>query len=291
MDDIHYSSIAKVPSDLIPVNIHSITAEYAIKTYAYAHSIDKVMFPELVIRENTSNLPDWINRLRELQRSLQKLGYDEILKESIRVMNMYGCTMPNSNVPPTSFSDIMLIFSDKFWYNDDVTKKRTIIHMVCYGIYQKGWDHWLQGIEAKWLLDNNLQISQGTNQRRGTSFVHANLIALSTDSMTKPVQLHMKNAHGEYIQIRKKGEKSNTVFEVISLGPITAYLVKSTVNKCLYADKPCPIVEFKVYVEKLIKFKKVTMRDLTECLYGITDNQTSPLTQVGKFYCTSILIL
>ena len=70
---------------------------------------------------------------------------------------MYGCTMPNSNVPPTSFSDIMLIFSDKFWYNDDVIKKRTIVHMVCYGIYRKGWDHWLKGIEANWLKDNKLQ--------------------------------------------------------------------------------------------------------------------------------------
>ena len=56
MDDIHYSSIAKVPSDLIPVNIKSITAEYAIKKYAYAHSIDKVMFPELVIRKKNIKL-------------------------------------------------------------------------------------------------------------------------------------------------------------------------------------------------------------------------------------------
>ena len=207
MDNIHNSNITKVPSDLITVHINGITAKYVMEKYAYAHSIDKVMFPELVIRERTSNLPDWINRLKQLQRSLQKLGYDEILKESIRVMNMYGCTMPNSNVPPTSFSDIMLIFSDKFWYNDDVIKKRTIVHMVCYGIYRKGWDHWLQGIEANWLKDNNLQISHDTNQRRGTSFVHANLIASSSDSMTKPVQLHMKNAHGEYIQIRKKGKK------------------------------------------------------------------------------------
>ena len=61
------------------------------------------MFPELVIREKTSNLHDWINRLKQLQGSLQKLGYDEILEESIRVMNMYGCTMPDSNVPAASF--------------------------------------------------------------------------------------------------------------------------------------------------------------------------------------------
>ena len=58
MEDIHYSSIAKVPWDLIPVNINSITAEYAIKTYVYAHSIDKVMFSELVVHEKILNLPD-----------------------------------------------------------------------------------------------------------------------------------------------------------------------------------------------------------------------------------------
>ena len=49
MNDIHYSSIAKVPSDLILVNINGITAKYAIEKYAYAHSIDKVMFSELVV--------------------------------------------------------------------------------------------------------------------------------------------------------------------------------------------------------------------------------------------------
>ncbi len=103
MANIYYSSIAKVPSDLISVNIHSITAKYAIKTYAYAHSIEKVMFPELVIHEKTSNLPDWINRLRELERSLQKLGHDEILKESIRVMHICmvaQCLILTYHLPP-----------------------------------------------------------------------------------------------------------------------------------------------------------------------------------------------
>ena len=48
-----------------------------------------------------------------LTTSLKKLGYDESLKESIRVMNLYPCTVPDSNLPPASFSDTMLMFSYK----------------------------------------------------------------------------------------------------------------------------------------------------------------------------------
>ena len=44
MDDIHYSSIAKVPSDLIPVNIKSITAEYAIKNTHMLIPLTKLCF-------------------------------------------------------------------------------------------------------------------------------------------------------------------------------------------------------------------------------------------------------
>ena len=44
--------------------------------------------------------------------------------------------------------------------------------------------------------------------------------------------------------------KNNSVFEEITLGPFTAYLVKPTEQKYLYADKPHSVVEFKVYVEK-----------------------------------------
>ena len=56
-------------------------------------------------------------------------------------MNLYGLAMPGSNVPAASFSDCMLIFSDKTWYNDNFIKKQTIIHMICNDIYQKGYDH------------------------------------------------------------------------------------------------------------------------------------------------------
>ena len=69
------------------------------------------------------NLHDWINHLKQLQRSLQKFGYDVRLNKSIRVINLYGGTLPDSNVPPASFSDIMLIFSYKTWYNDNVIKQ------------------------------------------------------------------------------------------------------------------------------------------------------------------------
>ena len=93
-----------------------------------------------------------------LTTSLKKLGYDESLKESIRAMNLYGCIMPDSNVSLTSFSDIMLFFSDKTWYNDNVIKKQPIIHKKNYGIYCKGWDLWLQGIETDWLKEHKLQV-------------------------------------------------------------------------------------------------------------------------------------
>ena len=49
--NIHYSRIAKVPSDLIIVHINGINVKHAIDIYAYTHSIDKVVFPELVIHE------------------------------------------------------------------------------------------------------------------------------------------------------------------------------------------------------------------------------------------------
>ena len=83
------------------------------------------------------NLHYWINRLKQLQGSSQKLGYDKSVKESIRAMHLYGCTMPDSNVPLSSFSDIMLIFSDKTWYNDNAIKKQSIIHMICCEIIKK----------------------------------------------------------------------------------------------------------------------------------------------------------
>ena len=63
-----------------------------------------------------------------------------------------------------------------------------------------------------------------------------------------------------------------------------------TKQKYLYADKPGPITEFMVYVEKLLKFKNVTMIDLIGFLHEIKDDQTSPLSQLGKFYCTKIVL-
>ena len=81
------------------------------------------------------------------------------------------------------------------------------------------------------MKENKLQILQQTNIRRGTIFVHVNLIALTSDAMTKPVQLQMKNAHDEYIQIHQKGKQNNSVFEEIALVPFTAYLVKPKKNK------------------------------------------------------------
>ena len=54
--NIHYSSIAKVPSELSPVDMNGIRVKHDIDTYTYAHVIHKVMFPELVIHKKNKNL-------------------------------------------------------------------------------------------------------------------------------------------------------------------------------------------------------------------------------------------
>ena len=71
----------------------------------------------------------------------------------IKVVNIYDCTLLDSNVPAASFSDVMSIFSDKTWYNNNVNRNQQIIHMISYGIYQKGYDHWLKLLEAELLKE------------------------------------------------------------------------------------------------------------------------------------------
>ena len=130
----------------------------------------------------------------------------------IKVVNIYDCTLLDSNVPAASFSDVMSIFSDKTWYNNNVNRNQQIIHMISYGIYQKGYDHWLKLLEAELLKEKKFEILQQTYSKRGANFVHASPIALGSNAMKNSTITH-SNSNDEYIQIHEKSSRYNSISE------------------------------------------------------------------------------
>ena len=68
--------------------------------------------------------------------------------------------MPDSTQRPTNIDDILVIINDKNWYTTQQDTKQTLIHMISYGIFRQGYNHWAIKVSKEWLFTHKIRIDE-----------------------------------------------------------------------------------------------------------------------------------
>ena len=231
---IEYQS---VPYNLLPNDSKSLTNEWAEKTFRYAYLFGKEF--NCVDWSDPSNLQAWINMALKLQQDLRELGVQRAHEKVVLVFREYNITIPNSKQLPTNMDDIISIINDRVWYTTDQEHKQQLIHMVMYGIFRRGYNHWAVKACKEWLNErhlklNNTDINDTLDERkvrRKKGFVYTNFVQRASNSIADRVQRQMMSNHGEYISVRykKKGESNaKHSYEKKHFTSFEAYIVRPT---------------------------------------------------------------
>ena len=171
-----------VPYNLLPNDSKSLNNEWAEKTFRYAYLFGKQFGSGTW--SNPSNLQAWIDTAMKLQQDLRELGVQKAHEKVVLVFREYNIKMPNSNQLPTNMDDIIAIINDKVWYTTDQEHKQQLIHMITYGIFRSGYNHWAVKACQEWLSKLHLKLDNtdihyllhDKKARRKKGFVYTNFV-------------------------------------------------------------------------------------------------------------------
>ena len=172
-------TIHSVPFDLIPVDQKKLDADWAQRTYKYAHIFSESITSMVI--QSQDDLQDWINIASHVQVELRSLGVAKAHERLLEICNEHEIKLPgNSNQRPVNIDDIMTIIGNKTWYQSNVAAKRTLIHMFAYGMFRRGYNMWAVNAANDWMVSKNIQLFQDSsndglaNRRCGKGFVYSN---------------------------------------------------------------------------------------------------------------------
>lgn len=226
-----------IPYNLIPNDSKSLNTEWAEKTFRYAYLFGKQF--KCGTWDDSSNLQAWINMALKLQQDLRELGLQKAHEKAVQIFREYNVSLPGSNQLPTNMDDIITIINDKVWYTTDQERKQQLIHMVTYGIFRRGYNHWAVKTCQEWLNDLHLKLDdtdindmlEEKKVRRKKGFVYTNFVQRASNSIADRVQKNMLSNHGEYISVRykSKGERNaNHSYTKKHFNIFEAYIVRPT---------------------------------------------------------------
>ena len=200
--------LSAVPCNLIPTDSRSINHEWAQKTFRYAYLFGRSF--GISDWQDNQNVQAWIEKGLQLQTELRELGVRKAHEKIISIFREYNIYMPDSTQRPTNIDDILVIINDKNWYTTQQDTKQTLIHMISYGIFRQGYNHWAMKVSKEWLFTHKIRIdekaldittSKTTRQKKG--FVYTNLVQRASNSISDRIQKNMISNHGQYIAVRK----------------------------------------------------------------------------------------
>ena len=229
-------TLREVPIDLLPVDTKKIDALWAEKTFRYAHLFSSKF--NSTAYTNDEDLQLWINTAIDLQNELKDIGVSQAHKKILQILGDYDVRIPSSNnQKPKNFDDVMMIISDKQWYQTNQESKRSMIHMITYGIFRRGYNNWAIRAGKEWMQSKNVTYAPEVsntenadkNKRKKKGFVYTNLVMRATNSIAHRVQKNMLSNHGEFLSVRKKN-KDDYSYEAKKFNHFDGYVVKPVDN-------------------------------------------------------------
>ena len=226
--DAEEPQLRGVPYDLIPTDSRSLNQDWAEKTFRYAYLFGRNFGSS--DWGNTENVQAWIDKALQLQVELRDLGVKKAHEKVISTFREYNVCIPGSVQKPTNMDDILVIINDKDWYTEQQENKQTLIHMVMYGIFRRGYNHWAVKASQDWLFKYKIRIddkesidpqAKGSRQKKG--FVYRNLVQRASNGIADRIQKNMISNHGQYIAVRNKGITCK--FEAKRFHSFDAYVV------------------------------------------------------------------
>ena len=230
---IHTYPLSTLPISLIPCEFtgaKSCNIEWAKKEnhyHRYFTILDR--HATIVDKPEQKHYFELMACANKIQIELMDLGCDAAAKEILRLAKVYNLICPSDNQIPSSIDDVVSIFGDKGWYDDDVENKRKIIYIITYGIFRKGFNQWVDRAANKWLIEHHIEYDAsdhtGKDKRRPKGFVHRLIMHRSSDNITNKVQNVMKGHHQEFITVKKMTVNANIIrYTKYSLGTTNYYL-------------------------------------------------------------------
>ena len=229
-------TLREVPIDLLPVDTKKIDALWAEKTFRYAHMFSSSFTSTAYT--NDEDLQIWINTAIDLQNELKDIGVSQAHKKILQILNDYDVRIPgSSNQKPKNFDDVITIISDKQWYQTNQESKRSMIHMITYGIFRRGYNNWAVNASKQWLQSKNVTLADEVgnseisdkSRRKKKGFVYTNLVMRASNSIADRIQKNMLSNHGEFLSVRKKNNKDYS-YEAKKFNHFDGYVVKPIDN-------------------------------------------------------------
>ena len=150
--------LSPVPPNLIPTDSKSLNYEWAEKTFRYAYLFGRNFGTSTW--GNNQNIQAWIDKALQLQTELRELGVAKAHEKIISIFREYNICMPGSTQSPTNIDDIIVIINDKDWYTTQQDSKQALIHMISYGIFRQGYNHWAMKASKEWLYKYKIRIDE-----------------------------------------------------------------------------------------------------------------------------------
>ena len=150
--------LSAVPCNLIPTDSRSINHEWAQKTFRYAYLFARKF--GINDWQDNQNVQAWIEKGLQLQTELRELRVAKAHEKIISLFREYNIYMPDSTQRPTNIDDILVIINDKNWYTTQQDTKQTLIHMISYGIFRQGYNHWAIKVSKEWLFTHKIRIDE-----------------------------------------------------------------------------------------------------------------------------------
>ena len=227
--------LRSVPLNLLPTDTRSLNQEWAEQTFRYAYIFGRQFGSS--DWGDQSKIQAWINTGMKLQQELREIGVRKAHDKIVSVFREYNVCLPGTHQRPTNFDDVIIIINDKNWYAEQQEFKQQLIHMITYGIFRSGYNHWAIKASKEWLLKQKLKLNdremlqelvQDKITRRKKGFAYTNLVQRASNSIADRIQKNMITNHGHYIAVRKKskGEKTASFkFEKKRFNAFDAYIV------------------------------------------------------------------
>jgi hypothetical protein len=143
----------------------------------------------------------------------------------------YCWKMPSTNTQdPVNFEDIVVIISNKEWYNSNISFARKQLWMMQYGIFRADYDDWIRKFENDWMAQQNISyIPKEKPSIDGTKgFIYTIASKYAGNYICDRFKRKCALTHGEFISNRKRKNRDgeNNTYIPTKLHRFMAYVVQ-----------------------------------------------------------------
>ena len=252
-----------IPMDLFPTRDKHLDEIWAKKTFKFCH-----LFCESINHTsydlNKDHISIWLKTAAEILKKLKLYGIVEgekhvvdICKSEFKLRMRYGTI----DIDPASISDILTIYSDKWYYKENRDKILQQIYVLTYGLLRNGSNHWALSSEKKFMKEYNIVYKTETidenNKWRSRGCLYQILVSRFSNTNTRRFKIMMKRQHGESLCVRGKKDNSNNALkkETIKCSTGHANVIRETNYNDLsgnIANNSSTIQEGKSWVEQCL---------------------------------------